>query len=40
MVDVEDGVTGMDQTISQLLRKSKKPVFIVVNKTDNSKRQF
>lgn len=38
MVDVEDGVTGMDQTISQLLRKSKKPVFIVVNKTDNSKR--
>ena len=38
MVDVEDGVTGMDQTISQLLRKSKKPVFIAVNKTDNSKR--
>ena len=28
MVDVEDGVTGMDQTISKLLRKSKKPVFI------------
>ncbi len=38
MVDVEDGVTGMDQTISKLLRKSKKPVFIAVNKTDNSKR--
>ena len=38
MVDVEDGVTGMDQTISQLLRRSKKPVFIAVNKTDNSKR--
>ena len=38
MVDVEDGVTGMDQTISILLRKSKKPVLIAVNKTDNSKR--
>ena len=38
MVDVEDGVTGMDQTISKLLRKSKKPVLIAVNKTDNSKR--
>ena len=38
IVDVIDGVTGMDQTISQLLRRSKKPVFIAVNKTDNSKR--
>ena len=38
MVDVEDGVTAMDQTISQLLRKAQKPIFIAVNKTDNSKR--
>ena len=38
MVDVEDGVTAMDQTISQLLRKAQKPILIAVNKTDNSKR--
>ncbi len=38
MVDVEDGITGMDEVISKLLRKSQKPVFIAVNKTDNSKR--
>lgn len=39
MVDVENGVTGMDQEVAQLLRKSKKPVFLVVNKVDNSKRE-
>jgi GTP-binding protein len=38
MVDVESGVTGMDEDVAQLLRKSKKPVFLAINKVDNSKR--
>ena len=36
MVDVSDGVTGMDQTIAKLLRRSQKPVFLVINKVDNT----
>ena len=38
MVDVETGITGMDEEVAKLLRKVKKPVFLVVNKVDNSKR--
>lgn len=38
MVDVEAGVTGMDEEVAQLLRRSKKPVFLVVNKVDSSNR--
>ncbi len=38
MVDVESGVTGMDEDVAILLRKIKKPVFLVVNKVDNGKR--
>ncbi|MBN09751.1 MAG: ribosome biogenesis GTPase Der [Flavobacteriaceae bacterium] len=38
MVDVEDGITGMDEIIAKLLRKAKKPVFLTVNKVDNSKK--
>lgn len=38
MVDVESGVTGMDEEVAELLRKVKKPVFLVVNKVDNNKR--
>ncbi|WP_117879784.1 ribosome biogenesis GTPase Der [Aureibaculum luteum] len=38
MVDVETGVTGMDEDVSKLLRKVKKPVLLVINKVDNSKR--
>ena len=37
MVDVVEGLTGMDQTIAQLLRRSQKPVFLTANKGDNSK---
>ena len=37
MVDIADGLTGMDQTIAQLLRLSQKPVFLTANKGDNSK---
>ena len=38
MVDVESGVTGMDEDVANLLRKVEKPVFLVVNKVDNAKR--
>ena len=38
MVDVESGVTGMDEEVAQLLRKSKKPVFLAVNKVDSANR--
>ncbi|MCF4101193.1 ribosome biogenesis GTPase Der [Gillisia sp. M10.2A] len=38
MVDVEAGITGMDEDVANLLRKQKKPVLLVVNKVDNSKR--
>lgn len=38
MVDVESGVTGMDEDVAKLLRKVDKPVFLVINKVDNGKR--
>ncbi len=38
MVDVETGVTGMDEDVANLLRKVDKPVFLVINKVDNNKR--
>ncbi len=38
MVDVESGITGMDEDVARLLRKVSKPVFLVVNKVDNAKR--
>ena len=37
MVDVAEGLTGMDETIAQFLRRSQKPVFLTANKGDNSK---
>ena len=38
MVDVTDGITGMDEIVCKLLRRSEKPVFLVVNKVDNAQR--
>lgn len=38
MVDVESGVTGMDEDVAKLLRRFAKPVFLAVNKVDNAKR--
>lgn len=38
MVDVMTGIVEMDQTVAQLLRKSKKPVLIAANKVDNTER--
>ncbi len=39
MVDVEAGVTGMDEAVANLLRKVKKPIFLVINKVDNANRE-
>ena len=39
VVDVENGVTGMDEDVADILRSIKKPVFLVVNKVDNAKRE-
>ena len=39
MVDVSHGVTGMDQEVAQLLRRSKKPYFLAVNKVDSANRE-
>lgn len=38
MVDVTTGITDLDQAFAQILRKSKKPVVLVVNKVDNTDR--
>jgi GTP-binding protein len=38
MVDVETGITGMDEDVAKLLRRVDKPVFLVVNKVDNAQR--
>ena len=35
LVDVSSGITSMDYDISELLRKTKKKIFLVVNKVDN-----
>ncbi len=38
VVDVETGITDLDESVAKLLRKTKKPTFVVVNKVDNSER--
>ncbi len=40
MVDVSTGITTLDESMTELLRRSKKPVFLAVNKVDNSERQL
>ncbi len=35
VVDGREGITGMDQDVAGILRKSKKPVFLAANKIDN-----
>jgi len=39
VTDVEEGITGLDKDVAKMLRKTKKPVFLTVNKVDNTKRQ-
>lgn len=40
ITDVTSGVTDLDDGVADLLRKSKKPVIIGVNKVDNSERAY
>lgn len=38
VVDVEDGITPMDEEVANMLRQVDKPLFIAVNKVDNAMR--
>ena len=38
MTDAATGITALDDSMAQLLRRSTKPVFLVVNKVDNNER--
>ena len=38
VVDVSSGIMGPDEIVATLLRKAEKPIFLVVNKVDNSER--
>ncbi len=38
LVDVEEGVNVMDEEVARLIRRSNKPVFLVVNKVDSALR--
>ncbi|MGE5448790.1 MAG: ribosome biogenesis GTPase Der [Bacteroidales bacterium] len=38
VVDVENGITDMDEEVASVLRRSNKKIFVVVNKVDNNKR--
>ncbi len=40
MVDVTTGITNLDEDMAELLRRSPKPVYLVVNKVDNYTRQM
>lgn len=38
MVDVTTGITDLDEDVADLLRRTDKPVYLVVNKVDNAER--
>lgn len=40
MCDVTTGITALDEAMARILRQSKKPVFLVVNKVDNGERML
>ncbi|NCI46889.1 ribosome biogenesis GTPase Der [Sediminibacterium soli] len=40
VVDVATGITDLDEAMADLLRRSKKPVYLVVNKVDNGTREL
>ena len=40
MVDVETGITGPDEALARILRKSNKKIIVIVNKVDTHNRQY
>lgn len=40
VVDAKDGITTIDESLAQRLRKSKTPVQLVINKADNEKQEL
>ncbi|NML37469.1 ribosome biogenesis GTPase Der [Chitinophaga sp. G-6-1-13] len=40
MTDVSTGITDLDSDMAKLLRRTSKPVYLVVNKVDNAQRQL
>ncbi len=40
IVDVSTGITDLDEEVASMLRRTKKDVFLVVNKVDNNKRML
>ncbi len=40
MVDVTTGITDLDEEVARMLRRTNKPVFLAVNKVDNSQRNL
>lgn len=40
LVDVQTGVTDLDMDVAEILRRTKLPVILVSNKTDNANQQF
>jgi GTPase len=40
MVDVMTGITDLDEEVADMLRRTDKPVFLVVNKVDNGERML
>ena len=39
MVNVEEGLTGMDEAVAEMLRKCHKPILVPVNKVDSNNRR-
>ena len=39
MVNVEEGLTGMDESVAEWLRKCRKPILVAVNKVDSNNRR-
>ncbi len=40
LVDVESGITDLDEAVAGILRKTDKPVLLAVNKVDNNQRRY
>ena len=40
VVDVENGITDLDEAVAGMLRKIQKPVLLAVNKVDNNERRY